>query len=555
MSSFKYHALLFRTGEQLTAKIRTTLSPFHCQLHALYQDEDGNIIPPDITPTFILMYLSDWDDLGLVDLLRSQPRLKEAPLIALCEIKETEFKKELLKKGISYILNIPFFNSELQHKCELIFDNEGHFAGSYTHKFIRSFIALYDMETHANMLRAIVKTTGEALGITGQNLKDAENAARLLSVTSCGLNVQKIMHFYDQMGFALPIKEILMDEPSHNPLSALTFGALEAFHNSHSDLSLAYDYGEYKHIAEKARLVQEKQVYLIHDSDDLNFAIQQIKEMTASDHTPFSFPSEYLDYAKQITTHMILYHEGGEIHLGHLLENGSIHFFPANDKIIGSCFRRIHSSIEQSNHQIEITKETHADQRNYYQLAYQQEKKGEISPAVDIPPTLVSSQDEPGDQPIMIDAKTFVTRIEVDESDIKQFEELEEDIFEILDTLEYKQRLHRHMPMLGDLFQKYANILIFFNEFSSIAETLMGISTVLIETQFSEDDDGRIRNTSILLSSLISNLSKWREGIFVKQDAEDIHFLDKSIIADCDQIYAFLHPSQSSDEDDGLELF
>ena len=59
----------------------------------------------------------------------------------------------------------------------------------------------------------------------------------------------------------------------------------------------------------------------------------------------------------------------------------------------------------------------------------------------------------------------------------------------------------------------------------------------------------------LLLTNMISDLSSWRKTIFIKQEANDIHYLDSSLLSSCLQIEMIFNENDIDEEDDGLELF
>jgi two-component system chemotaxis response regulator CheY len=58
----------------------------------------------------------------------------------------------------------------------------------------------------------------------------------------------------------------------------------------------------------------------------------------------------------------------------------------------------------------------------------------------------------------------------------------------------------------------------------------------------------------IQLQSILEDLIQWREMIFVKEEANDIHYLDASLLSSCLQIRADFG-GESADGGDELEFF
>jgi two-component system chemotaxis response regulator CheY len=60
--------------------------------------------------------------------------------------------------------------------------------------------------------------------------------------------------------------------------------------------------------------------------------------------------------------------------------------------------------------------------------------------------------------------------------------------------------------------------------------------------------------TSLLLS-VLEDLSNWRDTIFIKQQTNDIHYLDSSLLNSCLQIENILDDKELDSDENDLELF
>jgi hypothetical protein len=57
-----------------------------------------------------------------------------------------------------------------------------------------------------------------------------------------------------------------------------------------------------------------------------------------------------------------------------------------------------------------------------------------------------------------------------------------------------------------------------------------------------------------MITSLFDNLENWRRSIFFYRNAEDIHYLDNSLISDALSLQGFLSNEHTSSDSD-MELF
>lgn len=100
-------------------------------------------------------------------------------------------------------------------------------------------------------------------------------------------------------------------------------------------------------------------------------------------------------------------------------------------------------------------------------------------------------------------------------------------------------------------FSKYAKTissLIDFEDVGYSLENLAQFLSSLTSTSFNQD------KMLILLQSILEDLIQWREMIFVKEEANDIHYLDASLLSSCLQIRADFG-GESADGGDELEFF
>ena len=59
----------------------------------------------------------------------------------------------------------------------------------------------------------------------------------------------------------------------------------------------------------------------------------------------------------------------------------------------------------------------------------------------------------------------------------------------------------------------------------------------------------------LLLTNMVSDLASWRKTIFIDRQANDVHYLDSSLLSSCLQIEMIFNENEIEEEDDGLELF
>ncbi|MCV6609059.1 MAG: response regulator, partial [Campylobacterales bacterium] len=98
---------------------------------------------------------------------------------------------------------------------------------------------------------------------------------------------------------------------------------------------------------------------------------------------------------------------------------------------------------------------------------------------------------------------------------------------------------------IGYLFNTYADNILLISEFSNIGVAIQKMAETFYEIE-SLDNPALVEE---ILYSISRNIEKWRISIFVAKDADDIHYLDNSLIGDCMQVDMMIKPKEDSAED------
>jgi two-component system chemotaxis response regulator CheY len=108
---------------------------------------------------------------------------------------------------------------------------------------------------------------------------------------------------------------------------------------------------------------------------------------------------------------------------------------------------------------------------------------------------------------------------------------------------------------VSNAFISYAEVVELMVEFDHLVfaiKTLAeGVSNVT-EEQF---DAKSVKKFVTLCLNLVHDLSAWRDNIFIKQEANDVHYLDSSLLSSCLQIEAIFAQKEIEEEEDDFELF
>lgn len=132
-------------------------------------------------------------------------------------------------------------------------------------------------------------------------------------------------------------------------------------------------------------------------------------------------------------------------------------------------------------------------------------------------------------------------------------EELADAVSDLLDNF-----LKTTLIRVGEVMSKIANKINTLYAFAPLSYALSSLGIFLMG--INEEDYKNIdkQKVSILIDSIKIDLSNWRINVFVSQIAENIHYLDSSLLSSCMQVEAVITAKEIevADEDDNdLELF
>lgn len=135
--------------------------------------------------------------------------------------------------------------------------------------------------------------------------------------------------------------------------------------------------------------------------------------------------------------------------------------------------------------------------------------------------------------------------------ELAEMEELENDLTTKVENLQESfvlEDIHNY----GLLINNYAKIVSSLVEFEDLAFSLEKIAVFLGSLENLEFNKEKLL---IILASIQEDLKYWRNNIFVKQEAQDIHYLDASLLSSCLQIEKEFVNKIEDDNNDDLEFF
>jgi len=126
---------------------------------------------------------------------------------------------------------------------------------------------------------------------------------------------------------------------------------------------------------------------------------------------------------------------------------------------------------------------------------------------------------------------------------------------EMSDALYENELLTSNMVELSsNVLEHYSKLLNQTVEFKDLAYCIETVTVVLANLDVKNIDSKQSKKLKIYLENIISDLSDWKDKMFIACDTLDIHYLDASMLSSCAQIEMLITPTVEEDDDE-LELF
>lgn len=135
-----------------------------------------------------------------------------------------------------------------------------------------------------------------------------------------------------------------------------------------------------------------------------------------------------------------------------------------------------------------------------------------------------------------ISAKEFMQEGSIEEGIIHELEELLDEYYHI----SFDELNEAYLEKFKSIIEEFIKVFNYSFEFKDLAYGLQNLLNVLNNINIKENKE-LIR---LLLDSIMEDLNKFYQSVFVKQDAIDIHYLDASLLANISQIEIILNQTK-----------
>lgn len=134
-----------------------------------------------------------------------------------------------------------------------------------------------------------------------------------------------------------------------------------------------------------------------------------------------------------------------------------------------------------------------------------------------------------------VPAEEFLKDYEVLDYMIDELDDIEEDVYEHIDTL-YSENLQESIESIIFTLSEYSHFLNTFLEFQELSTSLNLLSRILEKSDFTHTDERKRTLIAEFIKSMLNDLVKWKNHVFVDKDAQDVFYLNASLLNSCIQL-------------------
>lgn len=149
-------------------------------------------------------------------------------------------------------------------------------------------------------------------------------------------------------------------------------------------------------------------------------------------------------------------------------------------------------------------------------------------------------------------AVQYVQEIDIDYDVLQELAELEQETLASLDLIAgISQTINLDII---DLFTQYAKMIDRLMDFEELSFSLW-VLIDLLKTVDPENFEAESTYLVIYTKAIINDLAVWRTSVFIDQNAEDIHYLDKTLLSSITQLQIMLSPHNNTETINEIEFF
>lgn len=155
-----------------------------------------------------------------------------------------------------------------------------------------------------------------------------------------------------------------------------------------------------------------------------------------------------------------------------------------------------------------------------------------------------------------ISAQEYVASLADILDELHDLAEIEGEWKNHLDCFKYEQQIESLYAVAKEI-SRYSSVINSLYDFMALAYSMSTLALFLENITAERLDETKINKLHTVLGLILEDLANWRETIFVKQETNDIHYLDSSLFSSCLQVETIMTDAdiEQNDDDDDIEFF
>ncbi len=490
----------------------------------------------------------------LIEILKEDMATIDIPIIIISAEESETIKEKLELHDIKYILSKPMQAKQLIKTIKIVLNNENRFTGSYTNRFIKSFLSYYLTGNIAFEMISILEVLSREILISNQKKLDMQASLAMLSTTLKSNKTAKAIQLFEDMRFANDILKFLRGFETHKSLYEQIIYLIYNFKKVQFE-GKSFDIVDVKGINYKilklVRGIVDENIVIVKSKYGFNLVFNKLIDILINLlNIDTKLVNEFLSYSKAFLREIII--QNGESMIKIIDTEANLKFLISDNRISINKLKDYIKDIKSP--YININAEIIDDEKVIVIYLNKDLKEKKVKKEA------VVSSDSYEQQLLqksvldeVISANEYLENLDIDISedlyDLDEIERIWESKVILLETSkdeELFQELSKVIKAYGD---KINNV---FYEFKALGYAFSSLSEVIqTEKVF---DLSSIENIAIFLENLLHDITKWRETIFVEASAENIHYLDNSLLSSCMQVESMIK-NEEIGGDDEIEFF
>lgn len=573
----EYSNAILIADEQEVAKrfLIKALEPLQFSIFEVNDLDDLIEKAVDIQPLMILFdpVMSGREGIAIIEQLKRIPETRYTPIVVVTSLEDPAFKKQCVRAGVTTFINKPFHPENVRKKAKAILKNFLNLENNIK-RFVFALEFQRGCKIAAEHIAALGRILVRRLKISDHHRGYLLFGLRFLACMKDWEDVESNLQFARIM--RLPDSFINLIEESRNPVNEearilkLLWEAHKAYKHDRGAgrLEVAECPDE---LCQNAMLFYREKTHPVYSGVDVSNIMQvyctDIDEMKDCD---FNRMDLFFTIIENCLTHQLIYGEGGMAYLKHESDKHTFVFEP--HVLGGQNIEAILETLHSFEHDIFIYLGFHNE---HAAICVELEKRDDSSLGLTSKPEPsdvwkesveeeffdFSNFGEPDNGAVsgpkrIVSAREFIAENEVDMEDIENLRHLEHDILDSVSDVESAPDKGVILTAAAGYFKSYGANLMYVSEFRDLSDAMIAMGDAFERVDYTRVDQSILQLMPSVFEKMANEMKGWREAVFTRKDAEDVHYWDKSIIADLEQCISFIQSSNTeSDSIDEDTLF